>query len=409
MPERLKKEWTRVAFGDVVVNRRDQIIDRVSAGIERIVGLEDLTSGDLRIQSWKGIDGSPSFRTLFKPGQTLFGKRRAYLRKVAVANFEGLCTQNILVLESKHPDMLLPELLPFLCSTDAFFEHAIATSEGSLFPNASWNALAKYEFALPPMEEQRRIAEVLRAVQDCTETLELAIGRMSAVRNGFFTHLILGPHASEFYGELSNNLLPSEWRLVPVCELVSALITKGATPSAELKDVDTGIPFLKVYNLTFDGTLDFSIDPTFITQAGHLELQRSIVQPGDILMNIVGPPLGKVSLVPSGFPECNINQAIARYRPVRDGLSMWLTRFMLSSLAQNWLAARSKKTSGQRNLTLETCRELPVPVPPDNAIREIMDQLAIIDASLIGIKTRLVHVNSLRRNLMETMLEIRGV
>src|SRR5262245_58865913 len=96
----------RACLGDVVVNRRDQLEDREAAGIEKVVGLDDLTTGDLRIRTWKSIVESPSFKTHFTPGQTLFGKRRAYLRKVAFADFEGVCTQNILVLESKDPSVL---------------------------------------------------------------------------------------------------------------------------------------------------------------------------------------------------------------------------------------------------------------------------------------------------------------
>ena len=104
-------------------------------------------------------------------------------------------------------------------------------------------------------------------------------------------------------------------------EQVSAFITKGTTPKAHKlhseRVKEAPVPFIKVYNLTFDGTLDFSVKPTFISSNTHSrELARSIVIPGDVLMNIVGPPLGKVSVVPKEFPEWNINQAVARcYRP----------------------------------------------------------------------------------------------
>lgn len=72
-----------------------------------------------------------TFTNVFKPGQVLFGKRRAYQRKVAVADFSGVCSGDIYVLEPKG-DALLPELLPFICQTDAFFDHAVGTSAGSL-------------------------------------------------------------------------------------------------------------------------------------------------------------------------------------------------------------------------------------------------------------------------------------
>ena len=93
------------------------------------------------------------------------------------------------MLESRDKDYLLPQLLPFICQTDAFFEHAIGTSAGSLSPRTNWQNLATYEFALPPLNEQRRIASVLSAVTDAGQTcshLEHAImqAELSAMQTG---------------------------------------------------------------------------------------------------------------------------------------------------------------------------------------------------------------------------------
>jgi type I restriction enzyme, S subunit len=100
----------------------------------------------------------------------IFRQRRAYQRKLAVADFDGVCSGDIYVFEPKN-SKLLPEFLPFICQTDNFFEYAIGTSAGSLSPTTNWKSLAKYEFALPPMEEQRRIACVL-------ESIEMTVGKL---------------------------------------------------------------------------------------------------------------------------------------------------------------------------------------------------------------------------------------
>jgi len=102
----------------------------------------------------------------------LFGKRRAYQRKVAVADFSGVCSGDIYVLESKDPKKLLPELLPFICQTEAFFQHAVSTSAGSLSPRTNWTSLSNFTFALPPLEEQKRIVEILLAVKDQIDALK---------------------------------------------------------------------------------------------------------------------------------------------------------------------------------------------------------------------------------------------
>ncbi len=157
----LKPGWRRVKFGDVVRLSKARSQDPLTDGIERYVGLEHLEPGDLRIRRWGSVAEGVTFTSVFQPGQVLFGKRRAYQRKVAVADFSGVCSGDIYVLETKDAQVLLPELLPFVCQTDAFFDHAVGTSAGSLSPRTNWTSLASYEFLLPPPEEQENIAFLL--------------------------------------------------------------------------------------------------------------------------------------------------------------------------------------------------------------------------------------------------------
>jgi type I restriction enzyme S subunit len=100
----------------------------------------------------------------------LFYKRRAYQHKVAFAEFEGICSGDILTFETKDPDVLIPELLPFIVQSDRFFNYALDTSAGSLSPRTSWTALQNYEFPLPPKPEQQRIAEILWAAEEAVES-----------------------------------------------------------------------------------------------------------------------------------------------------------------------------------------------------------------------------------------------
>ena len=168
----MKPNWQQVRFGDVVRLNRERVADPVAEGVERYVGLEHLTPEDLRIRSWGLVAEGTTFTNYFKPGQVLFGKRRAYQRKVAVADFSGVCSGDIYVFESKDPQVLLPELLPFICQTEGFFSYAVSTSAGSLSPRTNWTQLANYEFALPPLEEQRRIAKLLVQIEDLLESMK---------------------------------------------------------------------------------------------------------------------------------------------------------------------------------------------------------------------------------------------
>lgn len=186
-----REGWTRVAFGDVVRLSKVRVADPEAAGIERVVGLEHIEPGDLRVRRWGDVADGTTFTTLFKPGQVLFGKRRAYQRKVAVADFEGVCSGDIYVLEPAN-DRLMPELLPFLCQTDAFFDHAVGTSAGSLSPRTNWTSLASFEFMLPPIQEQARLVEALSAYRTHQEKLNEAIRTSKVLREAAFTSAISG-------------------------------------------------------------------------------------------------------------------------------------------------------------------------------------------------------------------------
>lgn len=165
----LKTGWEMVKFGDVVKNANLVERDPEANNIERVVGLEHIDPENLHIRRWNSVADGTSFTRKFVPGQTLFGKRRAYQRKVAYAEFEGICSGDILTFESKNRKVLLPELLSFICQSDAFFDHALGTSAGSLSPRTSWNALREFEFPLPPLDEQKRIAEILWAADEVVE------------------------------------------------------------------------------------------------------------------------------------------------------------------------------------------------------------------------------------------------
>lgn len=157
--------WTRVRFGDVVANLNETERDPAGAGIERFIGLEHMEPGSLHVRAWGDTADGNTFTRRCRPGQVLFGKRRAYQRKVAVAEFDAVVSGDIYVLAPKG-GALLPELLPFICMSERFFQHAVGTSAGSLSPRTNWSSLAVFEFDLPPLDQQRRIAEVLWGVDE---------------------------------------------------------------------------------------------------------------------------------------------------------------------------------------------------------------------------------------------------
>lgn len=200
----------------------------------------------------------------------------------------------------------------------------------------------------------------------------------------------------EMFGE-------SNYPLVKACD-VCDFITKGTTPNTkEIYEnyTDERIPFLKVYNLSNTGKLLFKNKTQYIDNSVHNgELSRSIVFPNDVLMNIVGPPLGKFALVDDSFPEWNVNQAIAIFRAKREILPLYL---LYSLMQDDILSPFLQKAVGVRqlNISLEQCRELQFRLPPLNLQHNFSVFAQQVDKSKLAIQQSLDELETLKKSLMQ--------
>ena len=207
----------------------------------------------------------------------------------------------------------------------------------------------------------------------------------------------------ESFSKVGNN----KRRLEELCDF----ITKGTTPKKDKMSRGQGdIPFIKVYNLTFNNTLDFSVDPTFVDEETHKGfLARSIVYPGDVLMNIVGPPMGKVSIVPSTYPEWNINQAIARFRCHDELNNKYLAYFLGYAQTVESMKKKAKATAGQFNLTLEICRDIYIPLPERDVqeyiVYEIENKLSKCEKIDVTIDMALQQAEAMRQSILKEAFE----
>jgi type I restriction enzyme S subunit len=162
-----KSTWKRVALREVARHVTDRV-DAESSGLERFLAGEHIPSSCLSIADW-GVIGrdpiGPMFYKRFQPGQVLYVSRRTYLRKVAVPDFPGITGEKTFVLETIDEGVLLQRFLPFVLSAERFHAYAIRNSRGSVNPYLNWGELADYEFELPPLDEQQRLADLLWAAE----------------------------------------------------------------------------------------------------------------------------------------------------------------------------------------------------------------------------------------------------
>lgn len=207
---------SKVLLGDVAVEHKETC--KGSKDGYPIVGLEHLIPEEITLTAWN--EGRKNtFTKVFRKGNVLFGRRRAYLKKAAVAHFDGICSGDITVIEAQ-PDRILPELLPFIIQNDALFEFAVGKSAGSLSPRVKWEHLKNYEFELPDMDKQRELAALLWAMDETKKSYQKLIAATDELVKSQFIEWFGCP------GKNSNG-----YPLKPIAEVSEELFAGGDKPS----------------------------------------------------------------------------------------------------------------------------------------------------------------------------------
>lgn len=185
----------KVLLGDVATERKETY--KVSKAGYPIVGLEHLIPEEITLTAWSE-DSENTFSKMFHKGDVLFGRRRAYLKKAAVAPFDGICSGDITVIQAK-PEKIIPELLPFIIQNDTLFDFAVGKSAGSLSPRVKWQHLKNYEFELPDMDKQRKLAELLWAMDATKKSYQELITATDELVKSQFMEQFGGPFCEDKY------------------------------------------------------------------------------------------------------------------------------------------------------------------------------------------------------------------
>lgn len=195
--------------------------------------------------------------------------------------------------------------------------------------------------------------------------------------------------------------IPDSWTWLRAGDLCRP-ISSGSTPAQSVFHASEGIPYLKVYNIR-NQTVDFEYKRQFIAVNHHEEkMQRSKLFPGDVIMNIVGPPLGKVAIVPDTFPEWNCNQAISFFRPIFPEFAPYLYTFLKEgSFLQN---IQLIGTAGQDNISVTKCKFIPIPIPPLAEQRRIVAKVDQLMALVDELEMNLVASRATAAKLIEAIV-----
>ena len=209
------------------------------------------------------------------------------------------------------------------------------------------------------------------------------------LRRGFF--LSFFPSDTPHYENVPFEL-PNSWVWCRLEDI--AYVASGSTPDKTCF-VENGVPYIKMYNLR-NQKIDFAYHPQYITEEVHNgKLQRSRTEVGDLIMNIVGPPLGKLAIIPTTLPQANFNQAAILIRPYKfkEVLVSYLKVYLEEMSEINSIATRG--SAGQVNISLTQSQNMRIPIPPLNEVRRIIEEVSKYDILIDSLKQNITDIQNL--------------
>jgi restriction endonuclease S subunit len=209
------------------------------------------------------------------------------------------------------------------------------------------------------------------------------------LRRGFF--LSFFPSDTPHYENVPFEV-PSSWVWCRLEDI--AYVASGSTPDKTCF-VENGVPYIKMYNLR-NQKIDFAYHPQYITEEVHNgKLQRSRTEVGDLIMNIVGPPLGKLAIIPTTLPQANFNQAAVLIRPYKfkEVLVSYLKVYLEEMSEINSIATRG--SAGQVNISLTQSQNMRIPIPPLNEVRRIIEEVSKYDILIDSLKQNITDIQNL--------------
>ena len=370
--------------------RRDRGRGVDSLELQRYIAGDHMDTDDPRISRWGEIGDDylgPAFHMRFRPGQVLYGSRRTYLRKVAVAEFEGICANTTFVLESKDTKVLLQELLPLIMQTESFHEHSVKQSKGSVNPYVNFSDLAWYEFALPPLEKQVRCSRLLREIENTLAALDSLGESLETIR--FSTLATWQERWEQQHGLRRVETLlrePPKNGLSPRCN--SSQRGYQTVSISAIRD-DLFVP---------EGCIKYAEVPEYRARAFFIEQDDVFVVRGNGNKQLAGQAgLARESLPGMFYPDLLIR---LRFDSAKID-SQLATALWNSPTTHSRLMSRAKSTNGIWKINGKDIRAHSLAVPAQREQEAAKDFLKEITLKTKALAARIDGARSIKRVMME--------
>jgi len=387
--KKVPKGWKLVKLGDVVEHIKEKIHDREEWKVDRYIGGQHFDEGEIRITKSAPIEGNElvigsAFHMKFKPGQVLYVTRNPRLRKGGMVDFEGVCSNVTFTLEA-NKDKLMQDLLPFVIQTEGFTRHTCASAHGSTNPFLNWKDIASYDLLLPPIEEQKKIAEVLWGVENCIKELNEYIEILSKVKEKILFGLIRDPKFPKL-------------KIIDFCYVKGRIGWKGLKKAEFTKEgpyLITGTDFCEE-GINWDTCYH-------ITNERYEESPEIIVKNGDILVTKDGT-IGKVTIVEGLRGKASLNSHLLLVRPDNKKVLDKFLYYALKSRLFREFIDQQKTGTTLAGLNQRKFEQFSIPAPDIKEQEKIVKRINSVSKSLKDVENNLKSLKDLRQKLMNELL-----
>ncbi|MDX5566984.1 restriction endonuclease subunit S [Streptomyces sp. ID05-04B] len=401
-----KSTWKRVRLGDVIRRSRTQA-DPANGDVDRYVGGGHIDTDSLTIERFGDVnDGQmgSTFTYLFQPGQILFVSARPYLRKSGVVNFSGVVADKTYVLDAVPENGLLQEFLPFVLASDHFIAYATTVATGSMNPRLLWGQLQRYEFDLPPLDEQKRLANILWALERHGQAVvDERVRSLRLYEATRIALLAIGPDGDwrsvEWDAEQVNrwtDKVPDGWSRETIASV--GRVRSGATPNRteQARYFDGGtIPWVKTLDLN-EGVLRATDE--CITSVAVAETSVKVLLAGTVLVAMYGG-FGQIGRTARLGVDAATNQAVSAVVDLRSDVSPEFLHEVLKAGRPKWrrVAASSRKDP---NITKRDVEGFDFPLPPPELQSRILSILATLQSGTDALDAEASGIRELRSSLL---------
>jgi len=384
----LPRGWRVLRF-DRFAESVTERVDPAEANTERYVGLEHLDPESLTIRRWGSPTDVIGQKLRFRAGDVIYGRRRAYQRKLAMPDFDGICSAHAMVLRARE-GVMLQRFLPFFMQSETFHQRALQISVGSLSPTINWRTLAAQEFTIPPLDEQRRIADILWAADAEKCALQDAVGKLDQLASALGVEVFDKRPARQIsLGDLAKRGL-LKFQTGPFGTVLKAS-----------SYVEEGVPVVNPVNM-INGKI-VTTDGPFLDDDECKRLERYRVTTSDIILGRKGD-VGRAIYITPEYDGYIIGSDIIRIR-LTGGLleSRYLYCFLRSFPARFWLARNSPGTT-MPGINERILSRLKTPIPSLPEQGQVIQAFDALDEASDRLQAKVQSNANLMHSLVNRLL-----